>query len=630
MDRAIKNFIGRENELKDLEDHLNGTGSVVIKGIDGVGKHSLVSQFMKENHKKYDFVYFIEDLDLSIQNLFESLDKMYPTAIKTLDGYFSVMGSFLLVIGDIGKCREKKFFEAHFQVIAEAVNAKLKKHVIYIAQENKYDRNAKRIVLSNLTESESIQLVKTTLKDKDTEESKLLALAKVSQGYPILIDLLAKYINNQQVNDIDSELGKVSEEDKQDPIKFYQSLLSLVIKEMRDKQNFPLDLYKILVWFAHFAIKLDWFEVLNELIFKYGHRDVSDMFDYLKKYSIINSSTTKASIFYISNKVLHSLRSLLSPEEAQDGLDQFTDAIVGLVNVASIEPIDIPMILSHGIYASDNYDLSKSILISVAGLQLTIVDLYFSVFNVASEALYYSKIAKKTLKTAEETIPVHPFVNQLKYRSHRHLGVIYSLHPPDQKKSFKHLLKAKEYFKYVEDLLKQANPDEIHFLNLNLGMGYLHQGDFKKAQTIFEDLIENIQDKENSLDYCKALNNLGFVQQKLGDHKKAIYYYRQSIQATNKIFGENNQNSISTTRNLFEVYVEMRDFKKAKELINIITDAFTHDPTTQKQIRIELETEIEIAKENYSNKALTIGYKHYAMAGVLLGLGLLAFKLLKK
>src|SRR5690606_21211611 len=88
---------------------------------------------------------------------------------------------------------------------------------------------------------------------------------------------------------------------------------------------------------------------------------------------------------------------------------------------------------------------------------------------------------------------------------------------------------ALNYYTKGLDLAKKNNLNKLEssFIN-NLGLIYLHQEHYAKAQEHFEACAAL---REKGYDYAIAINNIGVVKQKQGKFSEAITYYRKSLAA---------------------------------------------------------------------------------------------------
>ena len=113
---------------------------------------------------------------------------------------------------------------------------------------------------------------------------------------------------------------------------------------------------------------------------------------------------------------------------------------------------------------------------------------------------------------------------------------------------------------------KEAGKNSVAYVNLVdlLAKNFTSIAQFEKARTYNEErnaiLLEMFG--ENSLDYCVGLNDLGLIYVSEGEYLKALALFQKAYPVISKLDYLNNCNVLN---NIARCYMEMADFKKAKQ-----------------------------------------------------------------
>ena len=111
------------------------------------------------------------------------------------------------------------------------------------------------------------------------------------------------------------------------------------------------------------------------------------------------------------------------------------------------------------------------------------------------------------------------------------------------------------YYKLIEDY-----DTSIQFLDRSVSL--------KEKLSIFDD------------NYAKALYNLGGNYANIGVFKKHKDYTLKSLDIEKQIYGENNYALISTYASLITAYIELKDYEKALDLVDIVYSIIDHNSST--------------------------------------------------
>lgn len=181
------------------------------------------------------------------------------------------------------------------------------------------------------------------------------------------------------------------------------------------------------------------------------------------------------------------------------------------------------------------------------------------------------------------------------------------------------LLDLKMAMKYYNEALKiTTDPSKINIIRNNIGLIYIQQSDYEKAEKEFLEIYQMSAPLSDIKQTARALNNLGFVQFKL-NREDALDNLNQALQL--RIDIEDVTGIYSSYKNLFLFYQNKKDieaatfyadkaYQTAKSLnsASFIEDALSSiisvnlDPKVQeyKQIKDSLNNAKQIAENKYA------------------------------
>ncbi len=170
--------------------------------------------------------------------------------------------------------------------------------------------------------------------------------------------------------------------------------------------------------------------------------------------------------------------------------------------------------------------------------------------------------------------------------------------------------------KYFKRLVDKENIDQID-LRINLGRAYAFKGDYDTAKKYYDAAARDLETNENSLKMAEILNQLGWLDNALGDYKLAIEKYRKSLELYNtsqssgywQIKGDLHTNiaMAQTTLSLFdEAKKELKSSYECMIEAQLSTD---HPDFSQHQINLgkicQRQGDYDNAKDHY-NTALNM------------------------
>ncbi len=172
--------------------------------------------------------------------------------------------------------------------------------------------------------------------------------------------------------------------------------------------------------------------------------------------------------------------------------------------------------------------------------------------NVDS-ALYYFKLGYEKAKESNYEIGIA--------RSHANIGYAYDR--LDRKKEA-----VKSYEQSLRIFKKLNIKKSINQSITNLGSIYFDLGEYKIADSYFQQVLENVKETPNDqMGLANAYFSLGNSNRKLNNPKKALAYYRQSLAIREKI-GDLNGIALSNW-GMAELYNKSKDYAKALSHLEI-------------------------------------------------------------
>lgn len=197
------NFIGRKKDLEEITNLLEQNSSLLIRGIGGIGKTSLVSCFLKENKFKFDYYGFVsvtsslkESFVNSFFGFFNLEDGRLDTLFnKVLNGLQNLEGRKLLVIDNLLNIVND---EESINTILSLQNNDFK--IIFTSRESS-DLIPKEYTLDTLTIEDSIELFISHLTSSDIGFSDREMISSIINKYldkhPLFIEMTAKTLSKK-------------------------------------------------------------------------------------------------------------------------------------------------------------------------------------------------------------------------------------------------------------------------------------------------------------------------------------------------------------------------------------------------------------------------------------------------
>ena len=524
------NFIGRKKELKYIEDKLKENNVLLIKGIGGIGKSTLVLHYLKIHKKKFNHYGYIPVFNDIKTNMVSALNKLNPQG-KNIDEKFQnalmklqeLKGEKLLIIDDIRNVENQKDAIDKLLWLLPS-NWKL----LLTSRESIEDINQYELNKLSLEEARELFIQHSGIKTNKKDE-KINAILNTILKY-----LGFKTDNKDKINDILEYLDR------------HTLFIELTAKSLKKNKKLTLD--ELLNMFKKGelpAVKTSRKENFNDYLrqrFKLDGLDEEQIL-LLKKLSLMPS----IEIPY------ETLESFFDMENLGWLLDELRDKgwLTGDRNNYKIHQIIKEFILNNH---TPTYKETKDLIDNINNLLKNSADPQTAVDN-RDNIVYFESVASALLQKDIVSEDIAKFFLNLA-NIYSGLGE-YEKALPLYKKSLD----------IREKTLGETHPDTVTSYS-NIAELYKAMGKYKKALPLYKKALE-IQKKvlgEEHLDTTTSYNNLAGLYKAMGKYEEALPLYEKALEIRKEKLGEEHPITALTYNNLAGLYKAMGKYKKALPL----------------------------------------------------------------
>jgi tetratricopeptide (TPR) repeat protein len=140
---------------------------------------------------------------------------------------------------------------------------------------------------------------------------------------------------------------------------------------------------------------------------------------------------------------------------------------------------------------------------------------------------------------------------------------------------------AQSHGEYIHSLISKPREDE-HFARFQYELGWIYHdiGEHEKAIEYYKEALGIVKEVygEKHPNVAATLNNLGLAWDALGEHKKAIGYYEEALAIDEKIYGRRHPNVATRVNNLGLAWYALGKYKKAigyyEEALGIVKEVY--------------------------------------------------------
>ena len=566
------NFIGRKKELKYIEDKLKENNVLLIKGIGGIGKSTLVLHYLKIHKKKFNHYGYIPVFNDIKTNMVSALNKLNPQG-KNIDEKFQnalmklqeLKGEKLLIIDDIRNVENQKDAIDKLLWLLPS-NWKL----LLTSRESIEDINQYELNKLSLEEARELFIqhsgIKTNKKDekinailntilkylgfKTDNKDKINDILEYLDRHTLFIELTAKSLKKNKKLTLDEllnmfkkgELPAVKTSRKENFNDYLRQRFKLdgldeeqilLLKKLSLMPSIEIP-YETLESFFDME-NLGW--LLDELRDKgwlTGDRNNYKIHQIIKEFILNNHTPTYKETKDLIDNINNLLKNSADPQTAVDNRDN----IVYFESVASA-------LLQKDIVSED-----------IAKFFLNLANIYSGLGEYKKALPFF----KKALKLQKEKLGENHLDTATTYNN---LASVYYF-MGKYEKAFKFFKKSLDI---REKTLGETHPDTVTSYS-NIAELYKAMGKYKKALLFHKKALE-IQKKvlgEEHLDTTTSYNNLAGLYKAMGKYEEALPLYKKALEIQKEKLGKEHPNIAIIYNNIAELYKAMGKYKKALPL----------------------------------------------------------------
>ena len=539
-------IVGRRKELEEIERLLESNPTLLITSIGGIGKSTLVNEYLHLKKNQFNYHGFFEGIESFVIELKESLqlnsektDELFREAIIKLQ---KLKGSKLLIFDNIKNIDKRK---NELNTILELQRYGYK--ILLTSREEIKDIPSYR--LTTLTKSDAKLFFNSIYIIED--EVLLENILNHLDYHALFIELTAKALQNKS------------------------TLTPLKIKERFNKGEFPRVSIKRKESFHDYLDKLFSFKALDSeeiLIMKKlsALPSIKINFNFLKKLLNIKDEENFEEILnYLAEKGWlnreennYKLHQIIKEYILDFHLPQYQEIteIVNFFIQETLNSVDSQVAInnqSNSIYFQSLYKIIEKINIQNTQVSLLfthIGNIYYFITPNRAKPFYI-----KALEIREELYGTYHLETASSYYS---LALFYE--------SQAQYGKAKELYLKALNINKQLFGEEhISLSSIYNGLAELYHRDknYGKAEKLYLKALE-ISEKKLGLKHpetATSYNNIANLYLSMNLYEKAILYFSKDLKITTEVLGENHLSTAISYHNFARLCGELEQYSQAKK-----------------------------------------------------------------
>jgi tetratricopeptide (TPR) repeat protein len=601
-------FIGRQGELLQLHTHLEANKhTVVVNGLDGIGKTSLACEYIKQYEHTYTHIVWLVQ-NSSLFNAFIDCEELIED-LKFTQEPDNI--KFKKVLKKLSECEGKNLliidnFQAHNLDIASKTlsyfNTVQMRHWKIIFTSREKIMQYQPLDLDTLPEKDAIALFKKHCPEREIVDDDLKILLHEIGYHTLLIELLARiYNSNHDLKNLPALTAKmqqkaIDDKDLQDSIwaahseadiKLYDYLLRIFnIEALDENARYILKHFAVLPAEAQeYERFLNWIgdetrnysTTLNELVKKgwlaypeQGHYQIHRLIQMLMLKILQPTYQDCATLHNAIGNLLFSDVAQANPLKAQ-GLIRYGESLLQYINYQN--DLENKVYLQNKIgclyIINGNYAQALSLFEQALQIRQEVLgekhpDTAESLNNIAGVYDSQGHYAK-ALPLYEQALQIQKEVLGEKHTdtaiSLNNIAILYY----NQSNYAQALPLFEEVLQIHKEILGEKHSDTAISLN-NIAGVYDSQGHYAKALPLYEQALQ-IQKEilgEKHPDTANSLNNIAMLYQNQGDYTKALPLLEEALQMRKEVLGEKHPDTISSIYNIGTLYFYIKEYDKAK------------------------------------------------------------------
>ena len=605
-------FVGRENELENLDFHFKNNQIVALSAFAGTGKSTLALEYSYRAKKKENILvrWFnadsIEKFEVDYKNFADLIDikvakKNINYIIQKLNFQLEVSGLKTLFVFD--NLEEMSYVKSFLNGLP--LNVK----ILITTRNQLYDNLLVTLNLEPFDLNEAQTYVNKNLKDRiDAKQmNRIIQMSKsnTNQVLPIKIERVIFYIKENFISNIDTLLDNIQFYDYHNNrvefmllfeirIQYPEAFLILQYCSFLNPDFIPLNILVELdkQSFSNELETQNKIKQLNKLSLvttinknkKFGvkiHRLVQEEVRYLTEKN--EKDTNYTNNMEIFNQIVECLESLFEkanndPSSWKQNEDYYLQALTLMQNLNDDTVMDklkndlvknkmielINKISYYEYYAK--FDMEKSLQLDLKAFELRkrmfpnnhsqISESYYNIGVSCGKLGEHSKSLEYKIKAFELKCTLNPNDYKGLAESLNGIGLSYSK-LGDYQKSLENYMRAYDIRKKVYQ--NENNRDIVESLN-NIGVSYYKIGDYHKSleyKLKAYEIWTKISPKD-SLELSTVLNNIGVTYGDIGNYEKSYEYYLKAYEMRNRLLPQNHPDLAKSKSNV----------EKSLEIIN--------------------------------------------------------------
>jgi len=570
-------FIGRENELKAIDEILESSNSLLlINGIGGIGKSSLANYYLYTREKNFDYYGFIDGLDSFTSEFRNSLDlktqkeeELYREIIFKLQ---RLQGKKLLVIDNV------EDIETHKNLIEMILSLHKFDYKILFTSRRKI-KNIESYPLGTLLPHDAQKLFLNCFKKEEERErinkNKVNKVIEYLGLHTLFIKLVAETIENEgySLDDIiekfeNGELSKIEfiDENSGEEVTFNQNLQELF--SMQNLNDGYVLLLKRLSVLPSIDIKLSFLEEIlgkerlqeGKLNFLVNHgwlienKGTYKLHQIIKEFLLANHTPAFKETTEIWNylkeiiKNNNSYTTIINNIEKFKYFDSFLQFLIK-IKLINKEIADFIINVSNLYNILGEYKKAENILIkaidfgektdyNISSYHHNLASIYIKMGKYQKSEFFFIKALEIEKKTDNEAISFA--------ETYSSLGTLYN-------ELNKYSLAIYYYKESIEFLKKYNFKDvslQISTIYNQLGQVYLKKEDYPRAELYLKESLKIKRELNCTLSLAITCKNCAKLYFNLVQIEKAYLYLKEAIEIEEKIFPKDNKDLIDSKEDL--------------------------------------------------------------------------------